>query len=156
VLDELGPLNTVVLQKVLYYCQAWNLVWCGDRLFPDSIEAWINGPVVPSVYARHRGEGSVRPREIEANPRPLSEAQRAVVEAVARYYGDRKKFSPNNLITLTHTDAPWRDARRRAGAHSDDRSNEEITIADMRDFYAQRERKEGAARPQRPRLLCES
>ncbi len=43
------------LQKLVYYCQAWNVVWEREPLFPEAIEAWINGPVVRALYDLHKG-----------------------------------------------------------------------------------------------------
>ena len=44
------------LQKLVYYCQAWSLVWDDMPLFESRIEAWANGPVVLDLYYRHRGQ----------------------------------------------------------------------------------------------------
>ncbi len=49
-------LSTVKLQKLVYYSQAWHLVWEDRPLFPERIEAWANGPVVPDLYREHRGD----------------------------------------------------------------------------------------------------
>ena len=46
ILDKLGPISTIKLQKLVYYCQAWSLVWDEEPLFSERIEAWVNGPVV--------------------------------------------------------------------------------------------------------------
>jgi uncharacterized phage-associated protein len=37
------------LQKLVYYAQAWHLVWNGRPLFDEAIDAWKLGPVVPEV-----------------------------------------------------------------------------------------------------------
>ena len=56
VLQQKGPMTTWKLQKLVYYCQAWSLVREDEELFPEEIEAWANGPVVPLLYAKHRSE----------------------------------------------------------------------------------------------------
>ena len=48
-------MTALKLQKLVYYAQAWSLVWDEEPLFPDPIEAWANGPVVYELYKRHRG-----------------------------------------------------------------------------------------------------
>jgi uncharacterized phage-associated protein len=48
--DEKDPLTNLCLQKLLYYAQAWSLVLRESELFPEEIEAWRWGPVVPAVY----------------------------------------------------------------------------------------------------------
>ena len=40
------------LQKLLYYSQAWSMVFFGRerQLFADVPQAWVNGPVYPVIY----------------------------------------------------------------------------------------------------------
>lgn len=45
------------LQKLLYYAQAWSLVFRGKALFYEDIEAWVHGPVIPLVYQRYKHHG---------------------------------------------------------------------------------------------------
>jgi hypothetical protein len=53
-LSRLGSMTTMKLQKLVYYCQAWHLARYGEPLFPDEVQAWREGPVVPRLYAQHR------------------------------------------------------------------------------------------------------
>ena len=39
-LQRCGPMTTWKLQKLVYYAQAWSLVWDDDALFDEEIEAW--------------------------------------------------------------------------------------------------------------------
>lgn len=59
VLESQGPMSHMKLQKLCYYSQAWHLAWEGVPLFPERIEAWANGPVVPVLYEALRGEFQV-------------------------------------------------------------------------------------------------
>ena len=53
-----GELMTnLKLQKMLYYQQGFHLAYFGTPLFDDEIEAWMYGPVVPSVYNHYKGNG---------------------------------------------------------------------------------------------------
>ncbi|CBK75288.1 Uncharacterized phage-associated protein [Butyrivibrio fibrisolvens 16/4] len=45
-----NPISNLHLQKILYYIQKDFLCKKGDIAFPDTIEAWQFGPVVPIVY----------------------------------------------------------------------------------------------------------
>ena len=51
-----GPMTTWKLQRLVYYGQAWSLVWDDDALFPEEIEAWANGQVVRALSHAHRGK----------------------------------------------------------------------------------------------------
>lgn len=50
ILEQQGPMPAMKLHKLLYYAQAWSLVWDDEPLFPERIEAWINGPVIPDLF----------------------------------------------------------------------------------------------------------
>ena len=56
ILDRRGPMTAMKLQKLVYYSQAWSIVWDDDVLFPERIWAWKNGPVVRELWEAHFGE----------------------------------------------------------------------------------------------------
>ena len=41
ILQEQGPTPALKLQKLVYYSQAWSLVWDDKPLFEEEIEAWM-------------------------------------------------------------------------------------------------------------------
>ena len=45
--DNISPKK---LQKLLYYVEAWNLVYFKNALIDEDFEAWVHGPVLPSIY----------------------------------------------------------------------------------------------------------
>jgi uncharacterized phage-associated protein len=55
ILKHLGSMTAMKLEKLVYYSQVWSLVWTERELFRERIEAWANGPVIPSLYRLHRG-----------------------------------------------------------------------------------------------------
>jgi uncharacterized phage-associated protein len=124
-----GALSTMKLQKLIYYAQAWSLVWEGRPLFSERIEAWANGPVVRELYDRHRGLFEVRDWP-DGDPRKLTPSDRATIDAVLGFYGDRPA---QWLSDLTHSEQPWRDARR--GAPEGARSTAVISQDSMRAYY---------------------
>lgn len=54
ILKQLGPTSAMKLEKLVYYSQAWSLVWDSKPLFLARIEAWASGPVVPELYRHDR------------------------------------------------------------------------------------------------------
>lgn len=107
VLRKQGRMSTWKLQKLVYYSQAWALVWDGEPIFKAHIEAWANGPVVPELYKKHRGQFSVD--SWEGDPRRLSEDHRATIDIVLAEYG---RLTGRQLSLLTHAERPWKEARR--------------------------------------------
>ena len=129
ILERQGPMTTWKLQKLVYYSQAWSLVWDDDVLFPEEIEAWANGPVVRALYHAHRGKyrASRLPR---GDADVLTEEQRETVDAVLEFYGDK---SPQWLSDLTHMEAPWQSAR--SGVPEGERGNAIIAKESLAEYY---------------------
>jgi uncharacterized phage-associated protein len=108
ILSRLGSMSAMKLQKLVYYSQAWTLVWTENPLFDEEIQAWANGPVVWELYCLHRGMFRVDPGLFQGDPSRLSEDQKDAVGRVLTYYGDK---DPQWLSSLTHLETPWQQAR---------------------------------------------
>jgi len=114
ILKKAGRMTTMKLQKLVYYSQAWSLVWDEEPLFDEPIEAWANGPVVRSLYDAHRGQFKVGTSDFVGRGKcsNLSKKQKETIDGVLKYYGDK---SAQWLIDLTHLEDPWRNARGNCG-----------------------------------------
>lgn len=130
ILEKMGTMTALKLQKLLYYCQAWSLVWDERPLFPEPIEAWANGPVVRRVYAHHRQQYNVASWPL-GDVNNLNVAQRDTIDRVIAFYGDK---SSQWLSDLTHKEGPWRLARR--GLPDNARGDAIITHASMAEYYS--------------------
>lgn len=130
ILTKVGITTHMKLQKLVYYSQAWALVWDDEQLFQERIEAWANGPVVPVLYKSLRGTFQVDPGAVGGDERTLTTTQRETVDAVLREYGSK---SSQWLSDLTHMEAPWIEARK--GLGPGDRGCNEITLAAMAEYY---------------------
>ena len=130
ILQRNGPMSVMKLHKLIYYSQAWSLVWDDHPLFPEKIEAWANGPVVPDLYERHKGLFSLD-RWPHGDPESLDEEARETIDAVLNYYG------PHNaqwLSDLAHAEDPWCLARE--GLRVGERGDHEITLESMMEYYS--------------------
>jgi uncharacterized phage-associated protein len=123
-----GPMTSMKLEKLVYYSQAWSLVWDEEPLFNESIEAWVNGPVVPELYAKHRGMFKVS--NWDGIPDRLNKDQRDTVNSVIDFYGKRSSME---LSQMTHREEPWIIARK--GLSPSERGNREISLASMAEYY---------------------
>lgn len=132
ILEKKGELSCVKLQKLVYYSQAWSLVWDDTPLFKQKIEAWINGPVVPDLYNSHRGLYSISAKQLsEGNSSILSDIQKEAVDQILNYYGDKNS---QWLSDLTHLEEPWKIARK--GLQLNERGSSEITLDSMAEYYS--------------------
>jgi uncharacterized phage-associated protein len=130
VIERLGPMTAMKLEKLVYYCQCWHLARYESPLFDEPIEAWRQGPVVPALYQIHKRRYSIDswPR---GNPADLNSQERSSVAWVAENYGS---FSAIQLSRMTHHELPWRVAR--GGIPDNERSTAEISREIITDYYA--------------------
>ena len=129
ILARQGRMTAMKLQKLVYYSQAWSVVWDERPLFREKVEAWANGPVVRELYDAHRGSFEVTewPR---GDARRLSGDERATIDAVLDFYGGK---SAQWLSDLTHREQPWLFARR--GLPDGERGNREIPLSALEEYY---------------------
>ena len=130
VLDKQGQMTTMKLQKLVYYCQAWSLVWDEEPIFPEKIQAWANGPVVRKLYDQHQGAFQVTSLR-RGNPVNLTDTQRETIDAVLEVYGNR---SAQWLSDLTHLEEPW--GATRTGLQEGASSEREITHETLYNYYS--------------------
>ena len=78
------------LQKLAFYSHAWHLAWEEKLLFSDRIEAWANGPVVPSLCREHRGKFKVETWP-KGSSSKLSAKQAESVDAVLKSTGRKAR-----------------------------------------------------------------
>jgi len=105
--NETGSfLSNLKLQKLVYYAQAWHLGLNETPLFQEDFQAWVHGPVIPTLYQKYKTFGW-QPIVEDANPK-LSEEVQAFLHEVAQEYFACDAYE---LEQMTHAEAPWNWAR---------------------------------------------
>jgi len=117
------------LQKLAYYSQAWHLARYGEPLFPDEVQAWREGPVVPGLYAHHRKQYMIAEWQW-GRAEAIEGSAAEIVDWVASRYGE---FSAERLSRMTHNEVPWRVAR--GNSLDSDKSKEVISREIIRSYY---------------------
>lgn len=110
IIKEHGEIGTARLARLLYYSQGWHLAWEGKRLFPQSIEAWMNGPVIREIGASTEDYLKTADSWPKGDPELLNEDERETVNIVlsGRYYGEMSNWE---LKCLARQELPWRRTR---------------------------------------------
>jgi uncharacterized phage-associated protein len=129
ILECLENVTAMKLQKLVYYSQAWSLVWDDAPIFSESIKAWANGPVCPELYELHRGQFLVSCLA-KGESNNLNSDAKETINKILNFYGDKDS---QWLSDLTHHEDPWIDARK--GLLPGERGSEEITHASMAEYY---------------------
>lgn len=127
-MEERGEkINHLKLQKLLYYVQAWHLVYSDEPIIDEEFEAWLHGPVLRSVWNFYREFSimlDILPcMEYEVN---LTKEQEEIISDVLDEYGNKSGYY---LECLTHEEKPWREARRKG-------ENTQISKESIKKFYS--------------------
>lgn len=121
--------NNLKLQKLLYYAQAWHLGLHGEPLFEARFEAWVTGPVIPTMFSRFE-EFSFHDLPVPDRVPDLSEDTAGFLDDIADQYMARDEYE---LEWMTRREEPWLLARR--GSDFDEPSNAKISEHDMRAYF---------------------
>lgn len=131
ILERMDTITTMKLQKLAFYSQAQHLAQYGVQLFPEDFQAWRGGPVVPELYALHRGKFLIRPGELKGgDSSTLTDDERSVIDDVCAAMGHA---TGAELSERTHRESPWLDARD--GRKPSEPSDTVITQDAMRSYY---------------------
>lgn len=133
ILDSLGFVSTMKLQKLTFYSQAYSLVYFDTPLFENDFQAWANGPVCPDLFALHRRRFIVGPGDLGPSDQPVSFTQNErksvdeVLSILSEYDGDE-------LSRLTHEEDPWKNARGDVG--DGNRCSDVISKDSIKSYYS--------------------
>lgn len=110
IIEQMGPMTTMKLQKLVYYCQSWSLAWEEEPLFQEDFQAWANGPVCVELFREHRGMFKVGNDFLSEykTDNVFNEDQLETIGIVIEDYGDDE---PYELSELTHKERPWKETR---------------------------------------------
>ena len=120
------------LQKILYYVQGYFLAKFDRPLFPDDIQAWTFGPVVPNVYYHFSLFGPdnlIISQEENIESCGLDYDEKYLIDRVV---DEKLQYSSSALVRATHQEAPWLKAT--FGGTKIQR-NTVIDIEDMKDYF---------------------
>jgi len=124
------PITHLKMHRILYYAQAWSLVWDKQPLFGDEIQAWPGGPMIPTLYETLKGQFMVDVWPA-GDWTPLTEEQLDTVDSVLDFYF---KYSAQQLSELSRREDPWMDARH--GFRHGDPCNVVISHESMQKYYS--------------------
>ena len=122
-------ITNLKLQKLLYYAQGWYLVIEDDLLFQDRIEAWIHGPVVPTVYREYK---KFRWMPIDKQPQKVG-LPRQIEEFLDEFLSFFLPIDAYKLEQMTHTERPWKEAR--GDLEPDESCSNEMSTETMKSYF---------------------
>lgn len=115
--EDVGDLiSNLKLQKLVYYAQGFHLALFDEPLFPEHIEAWTHGPVVPELYHayKHYQSGAI-PAPDDVDFAIYTDQTREFLDEIYSVFG---QYSAWKLRNMTHDEPPWQDVADCAGTIS--------------------------------------
>ncbi|MDJ1185903.1 Panacea domain-containing protein [Roseofilum casamattae] len=133
--NETGSfVSNLKLQKLVYYAQAWYLALYDEPLFAEDFEAWIHGPVIPSLYQEYKSFGW-KPIFKDVHPKLPTNIVQFLDEVAQEYFA----CNGYELERMTHFEDPWNWARE--DLPPDEPSHEIIQKEWMWEYYGDRVQK---------------
>lgn len=91
------PISNLQLQKILYYIQR-EFLQRGTKAFPEEIEAWQFGPVVPEVYMQYCGFGALPIRM-----KYMINVEKDDVKIINPIVEKKRLLNPWDMVSDTHS-----------------------------------------------------
>ncbi len=104
------PISNLQLQKILYYIQR-EFLQQGEIAFPEEIEAWQFGPVVPEVYRQYCGFGALPIRM-----RYMARIELDDIRMINPIIEKKRILNPWDMVSDTHSSGKAWDLIYRDGA----------------------------------------
>ncbi len=125
------------IQKLVYYAYAWFIALNNDSsedinnvLFAERPEAWIHGPVFPSLYSKFKSFNWNEVPQIKEKITFESKDLNGFLDDVWEIFG---KYTADELEYMTHQDLPWKNARINCDANEP--CNNKISFKDIFIYY---------------------
>lgn len=132
IIEKYKDITPLLLEKILYYCQAFYMALFDNTMFEDDCEAWVHGPVYPAIYQKYKKytyERIYERAEYFAED-ILDEEKKKVIDCVMNSFG---LFSAKVLENMTHLEDPWK--KHRKGLKRDEKSSEIIEKREIKKYF---------------------
>ncbi|SMP57043.1 type II toxin-antitoxin system antitoxin SocA domain-containing protein [Anoxynatronum buryatiense] len=132
ILMETSEITPLALQKLLYFTQGFNKAFADTFMFEEDCEAWAHGPVYRDVYHKYRGYGynPIEEGHLSYENINLTDDEKELLDHIVLYFGC---YSGTILENMTHSEEPWRVARR--GLVDGERSERVIEKQDIGAYF---------------------
>jgi uncharacterized phage-associated protein len=110
-LIQTSEITPLALQKLLYYAQGFQKAFTGQFMFKEDCEAWVHGPVYRTIFEQYRNYEwhPIEEKDLAFEQASLTEDEEDMLNNIVHYFGC---YSGKVLEYMTHTEEPWRLARR--------------------------------------------
>lgn len=141
ILDNVGPMSHLKLQKLLFYVQAYHLAYFEKPLMDVDFEAWVHGPVCREVFDQLKNQSKIY-SDVKFTPNGDGVSPNVIlrqkllstqIEIISETLNHFKEWSGLELEQLVHNEQPWIVAR--SGLSDFEPSEAVISNEEMVRFY---------------------
>lgn len=125
------------IQKLVYYAYSWFIALnnqdenqIDNILFDERPEAWIHGPVFPSLYSQFKSYNWNKVQKKTIKMQLENEDIESFLNDIWLKFGS---YSADELEYMTHQETPWLNARK--NIVSNEPSNNKISLKDIFNYY---------------------
>ena len=125
------------IQKLVYYAYAWFIALNNENeneiyniLFDEVPEAWLHGPVFPSLYAKFK---SYNWHEVPMIKKSITFENKDLMSFLDEVWDVFGSSSADELEYMTHQEDPWINARKIY--ESQNNYHQKISLKDIFRFY---------------------
>lgn len=129
ILERLNAIDTWMLQKLVYYCQAWCLGIYKRSFINDSFKDYANGPVNKRLFDTHKGRRIVSKSDYPVRHRFSKSEIRHMDNVIDTY----RHEDGDTLREYTHFEKPWRETR--GDLKDGERDDKDIPESLMMEYY---------------------
>ena len=131
-LMQTSEITPLALQKLLYFAQGFKKAFADTFMFEEDCEAWAHGPVYRDVYHKYReyGYNPIEEGHLSYENINLTDDEKELLDHIILYFGC---YSGKILENMTHSEEPWRIARR--GLVEGERSERVIEKQDIDAYF---------------------
>ena len=152
IIDITGPISKLKLSILLYYCQAWSVVWDEKPLFSEGIYCSGAGPYCTKLYETVSPDKMiVSASDLKENIQEISKEQKETIDSVIDYYKrffdykcncDNDDYCYMSLSDISTSEDPFRSVKEEWNSSKMDYANyvqylrtKEITLSSMLEYY---------------------
>lgn len=129
-----GEMTPKKLQKLCYYAYSWDRALKINAIKETRFEAWIHGPVSPTIYHEYKVHGiAYYIPKLAKNITDIVVDEEVIelIDQVWRIYGH---MTGERLEALTHSEEPWIETRK--GYEAWESSSERISEELITEYYS--------------------
>ena len=125
------------IQKLVYYAYSWFIALNNEKaneinnvLFAEVPEAWLHGPVFPSLYSKYKLYSW---NEVPKETKNITFENDDLISFLNDIWNKFGEFSADELEYMTHQELPWINARK--NILSNNPTNQKISLEDIFNYY---------------------